>query len=393
MSVPPPAEPVAVAPKPVDLDDIERALADLWRRPTVASPEARAHETVTRACMSNLLIFCTTPAAASRISQDVARIVREHPARILLFVEDAQRPPAEIGAYVSAQCYLADGGRQICSEHVTVNAGPGAARRLPSVARPLLVGDLPTALWWVTADAPPLHGELFDEFAAMANQVIYDSGAWHDAARGGDARDVVARDVVARGVVARGVVATADWVRREAVDRVIADLAWRRIKPWRRLLSASLDPARAAGALEAIREVVVEHGPHALPEAWLLIGWLACCLGWRPAGGAIVPGIDLTWAFQAPHGPVGVTIQRRADGDTELHSVSIDWSAGRLHANVVQPRRLAVRMNGDSTPVSVVANPPRSRAALLARQLPALTRDPLFLDTLDIARIMAETML
>jgi hypothetical protein len=29
---------------------------------------------------------------------------------------------------------------------------------LPSTARSLLIGDLPTALWWATADAPPLHG-------------------------------------------------------------------------------------------------------------------------------------------------------------------------------------------------------------------------------------------
>ncbi len=375
-AVTPAAQLVAFEPKAVDVDAIERELGALWRQSTRAplhEAASAAPAGVMRACMSNLLIFCGTQDAANSIARDVASIVHEHPARVLLFAEDGRRPAAEIEAFVSAQCYLAGGGRQICSEHVTVNAGPDAVRRLPSVARPLLVGDLPTALWWATADAPPQHGELFAEFAAMANQVIYDSCAWQDAAR--------------------GVVLTGDWARREDAARVIADLAWRRIKPWRRLLSDALDPTRVPGALGSIREVVIEHGPHALPEAWLLIGWLACCLGWRPAGGKIVPGVDLAWAFHAPHGPVGVTVRRLNDGDADLRSVSVDWSAGSLRADVPGPGRLAVRMSGGAGPWRVVANPPRSRAVLLARQLPTLSRDALFLDTLEIARVMAKTLL
>ena len=367
------AELVAFAPKPVDVDAIEHELTELWRGQATG-----AQETVTRACMSNLLIFCATQEEARGIAQEVASVVQEHPARVLLFVEDAQRPSSEIEAYVSAQCYLAGGGRQICSEHVMVNAGPGASRRLPSVARPLLIGDLPTALWWATAEAPPLRGQLFDEFAAMTNQVIYDSCAWQDAAR--------------------GVVATGDWVRGGETRQVIADLAWRRIKPWRRLISQSFDPTAAPGAaLESIREVVVEHGPHALPEAWLLIGWLACCLGWRPAGGKVAAGVDLAWAFQTPHGPIGVTVRRLSDGDAALRNVSIEWSggasSGTLRASVLGAGRLGVRMNGSTEPARIIAHPPRSRAALLARQLPALSRDSLFLDTLELARIMAKALL
>jgi len=371
-----PVQMITGEPQPVDLEAIDRELTALWHQPTVAPPHEQVtetHGTVTRACMSNLMIFCTAQDAASGIAQEVASIVQAHPARVLLFVEDAQRPAGDIDAYVAAQCYLASAGRQICSEHVTVKAGPAAARRLPSVARPLLLGDLPTALWWASAEAPPLHGTLFDELAAMANQVIYDSAGWQDAAR--------------------GVAATGDWARNADAEQGIADLAWRRIKPWRRLLSESLDPVRAPGALESIREVVIEHGPHALPEAWLLIGWLACCLGWRPAGGATVPGVDLAWAFQSPHGPVGITVRRLDDGPAELHRVTIDGTAGTLHANVLSPGRIGACLDGRNDPIHVIATPVRSRAALLARQLPARSRDALFLDTLEIARNMARALL
>jgi len=366
----------AAAPKLVDLDAIDRELTALWNRSAAAGSHdapAAPPEAVTRACMSNLIIFCTAPDAASGIAQEVASIVQAHPARVLLFIEDAQRPAADIEAYVAAQCFLAGGGRQICSEHVTINAGPAAARRLPSVARPLLIGDLPTALWWAAPDAPPLHGRLFDELATMADQVIYDSAAWQDAAR--------------------GVVAIADWARHADAGRTIADLAWRRIKPWRRVLSESLDPLRAPGVLESLREVVIEHGPHALPEAWLLIGWLACCLGWRPAGGAARPGVDLAWTFQAPHGGVGVTVRHGDTGPADLRRVTVEWTSGVLQADVLSPGRLAATVDGRADSVRVVASPTRSRAALLARQLPALGRDPIFLDTLDIARIMARALL
>ena len=359
------------APKPVDIPAIERELAELWQQ------GAEAGETVTRACMSNLIIFCANGDQAAPIPDEVATIIRHHPSRILLLVGDGGKQEPGLEAHVSAHCYLASGGRQVCSEHVTISASGGAARRLPSCARALLIGDLPTALWWVPAQGPSPAGELFGELAAMADHVIYDSIGWPDPAR--------------------SVVATANWAASEKTRQVISDLAWRRLKPWQRLISQVLDPDVLPGALKNISEVTIEHGPHALPQSWLLIGWMACRLGWRTALGKVAPGVEVRWEFESEQGPLGVTVRRLAGGDATVHSVVIRWKEdqGSREAtfHMSGRGRLAVRSSGSSAPERGIAVPAQSRAALVAGQLPDLVRDLLFLDTLQVSRTMAEALL
>src|SRR5207253_9666149 len=111
---------------------------------------------------------------------------------------------------------------------------------------------------------------------------------------------------------ARGVAGTATWLARfehaagEGVWSVASDLNWRRLKYWRRLLGQALDPAAAPGALDSISEVLVEHGPHAVVQAWELVSWLAARLGWQVEAGAMQPGVEIDWQFAAPHGKVNV---------------------------------------------------------------------------------------
>jgi len=371
----PPAAPlISSAPRPVDVAAIEQELAHLWGQPQATGA---TEDAVTRACMSNLIIFCGSASDAGVISQEVAHIVLQHPARVLLLVGDREHSSADLDAYVSAQCHLSGGGKQVCSEHVMISTGANAARRLPSVTRSLLIADLPTALWWAEIEAPPLRGELFEEFAAMANQVIYDSVGWDDAPH--------------------GVVATADWVARVQAGQTVADLAWRRLKPWRRLISQSLDPAVAPGALDAVSEVVVEHGPHALPQAWLLLGWLASRLGWRSTAGKVQPGVEVTWVFQSLHGLVRVTVRRADRGESEVQKATIMWTTGsqttRATFAMVAPGRLAVSHGEPATAARTLAVPTCTRAALVARQLPNLGRDVQFRDTLRLARAMAAALL
>ena len=133
-------------------------------------------------------------------------------------------------------------------------------------------------------------------------------------------------------------------------------MSWRRLKPWRRLISQSLDPAVRPGALEAIERVEVEHGPRGLPQAWLLVGWLATCLGWRPAGRTGARGWDYAWRFQAAHGPVEVRLRRLGDSDPEVHDVA----AGELGGH----RGHDVRRDRPGPPRGLVAQP-RGRAPYL----------------------------
>jgi glucose-6-phosphate dehydrogenase assembly protein OpcA len=371
MSAPSTAPLQVLTPRPVDIAAIDSALAQLLTDP-------RTPDAVTRACMSNLMIYSPTTDEAQRLQAEIAVIVQHHPARVLLLVGAAPKGSAgPIEASVSAFCSLAGAGRHICSEHVTITAAPGAARRLPSVVRPLLIGDLPTALWWATNEPPPLGGDLFHELAAMSGQVIYESQGWLDPVR--------------------SMVATADWAASKHTEQVIADLEWRRLKTWRRAISQSLDPAVVPGALESITEVRFEHGPHALAKTWLLVGWLASKLGWRPEGGKVAPGVDITWKFHADSGPVRIVIRRLGEGEPKVVSGSVTWKIGG-HATTARFVRLAAGRLGilgedPKAPPRMQVMPSQSRAELVAKQLPDLGRDDLFRETLQVARTMAEALL
>ena len=366
------------SPKPVDIDAIERELAELWSEPldgTAAGAEGM--EPATRACMSNLLIWCKTQEQARGLPIEIGAIVEKHPSRVLLLVGEPETENAGLSASVSAVCHPASAGGQICSEHVTLSAPGSSVQRLPSIARPLLIGDLPTTLWWVASEPPPAAGALFDDLAIMADHVIYDSAGWLDPVR--------------------GVLLVAAWEMGLETRRVVSDLAWRRGKPWRRLVGQTLDPRLVPGALESIDEVEIEHGPHALPQAWFLIGWLAGRLGWQPVAGKVAPGAEITFGFESATRPLRVTARRLPSGESELSRVAIRWNAkaGKGVATFAWDgqERLVVLAGSSSASARVLSFRRESRASLVARQMAKLFHDPLFRDTLALSRRMAEALL
>ncbi|MBI4608667.1 MAG: glucose-6-phosphate dehydrogenase assembly protein OpcA [Candidatus Rokubacteria bacterium] len=360
-------------PKPVDLAAIERELASLWRHEDAGDAE----HPVVRACMSNLIVACRTGDEAAVIANEIPAIVARHPSRVFLLLMDATADGARLDSYVTTHARVVDGRQQVVSEHITIEARGTATRRVPAVVRQLLIGDLPTALWWATPEAPPRGGEVFAELADLTHQVIYDSLGWPDPPR--------------------HMVATATWATGERIRQAVSDLAWRRLKLWRRLLAQALDPAVAPGVLETVREVAVQHGPHAMTQAWLLTGWLALRLGWRPGGGKVIGGTEAVWQFQAPHGVVPVTIHRLGEGQAEIETVRVVGAprgkSTTLSCANAGPGRLAVTSDAAPAVVRTLSAPPQDRADLVARQLPDLARDQLFQDCLTFARAMAQTLL
>ena len=207
----------------------------------------------------------------------------------------------------------------------------------------------------------------------MANQVVFDSLGWLDPV-GGMAAMSRARD-----------------------DRpLLMDVCWRRLRGWRRILSQGLDPAFAPGAIEGVGDLTLEHGPHALTQAWLLVGWLARRLGWRPEGGKIAPGTELTWRFLSPQGQIRVTARRLPEGPPEILSMCVAPRAGQGAAILVfesgQGGRLMVRNEGPTGGVRTLALGVSSRAAMVARQLSDLAPDPIFRDTFAVACAMAMSL-
>src|SRR5439155_14603134 len=131
---------------------------------------------------------------------------------------------------------------------------------------------------------------------------------------------------------------------------VASDLNWRRLKYWRRLLSQALDPVSAPGALDSITEVLVEHGPHAVIQAWELVSWMASRLKWKVQGARVQPNVEISWQVKAPHGGLKIRIRRLPEGPSEVRRVriacSLDGQPGALNFVVESERRLAVAPEG-----------------------------------------------
>jgi glucose-6-phosphate dehydrogenase assembly protein OpcA len=176
----------------------------------------------------------------------------------------------------------------------------------------------------------------------------------------------------------------------------MADLAWRRPRLWRRLIAQSLDPAYAPGALEGITDIAIEHGPHALTQAWLLVGWLALRLGWQPRGGRVAPGPEVHWHFAWPHGTPRVQIRRLASGAAEISTLRVvTRMAGRqvtFHFRAESPTRVSMFAEGFGDRMLSLTGPMQSRAEMVARQLPDFAHDRLFEESVVLARTMAEAV-
>ena len=69
-------------------------------------------------------------------------------------------------------------------EQVTLYAAGAAVERLPFAVRALLIGDLPTNLWWTPPQPPPLAGTLLQDMSGCVQQIMYDSLGWENPVRG-----------------------------------------------------------------------------------------------------------------------------------------------------------------------------------------------------------------
>jgi hypothetical protein len=364
-------------PRSVPLGAVEREL--LRQMKELQGPDERP---VQRARMANLVIYCASQERAASLNAEIPEVVNVHPARVLLLVADAESPNTELETTVLVRPLRIGSHGFGFSEQVTLTAGCGAVHHLPFAVRALLIGDLPTNVWWAAPVPPPFAGPIFYELAEHAQQIVYDSMGWPDPAR--------------------GVAATASWL--EQIERggpvrwrVASDVNWRRLKYWRRMLTQSLEGAEDRGLFESAFEIRIEHGPHAVVQAWMLMSWLTGQLGWKVRTGRVEPGVEMTWRFHGPTGEPLLRIHRSDDGPPEIERIRIgcriDEHDSALDLFVQDGRRLVMRVEGIEEAPRTMTVPPHSPAELVGRQLSDRERDPVFRDSMSVAQIMARSLL
>jgi glucose-6-phosphate dehydrogenase assembly protein OpcA len=362
----------------VPVEELENALAD-----GLHSLQAETGSPVIRAHLSNLIIYCQKPEVAQTLRSEIPEVLNIHPARVLLLVGKPGSQAGPVTGEVSLRTHPDGEGHRVTSEVITLEAAGHAVERLPFAVRSLVIGDLPINLWWAVAEPPALGGSLLFEMVEHVQQIIYDSLGWMEPAR--------------------GVVATAAWINQAERSsggtrwRAVSDLNWRRLKSWRRLLAQAMDPASVPAALDTVTQVLVEHGPHAVIQAWELVSWLASRLGWKVHEGRIKAGLEIGWHFTSAKCPVEVCIRRLEQGPSRIQKVRIAWKGhgdpGAMVMTEDQPTRLSALPEKGAAMPRTMTVPPQSLAQLVGRQLSDRERDPIFHQSMSVARILAQSVL
>ena len=245
-------------------ENIDADLVALWREIAREAP-------VSRAIMSNLVVFCRQAAADD---VDLAlppegvpleEVAGSHPARIILLRHDPDvpgdaDPTVPLAAHVGVLAFGPPGARYGVERIVIRSACSEAA--LPSIVRRLTLGDVPTSVWWTedlsgTRPLAPL--------VTMGRQLLYDSRRWRD---------------VRLGVLALAPLLT------DAFGPDLADINWRRLLPVRQALVHALGSS-GTSKRQRLTSVHIRHRGEEAPLAWLLAGWLQSV--WDPPLGGLIP--------------------------------------------------------------------------------------------------------
>jgi glucose-6-phosphate dehydrogenase assembly protein OpcA len=363
---------------PVPLKDVERALTQ--RMKELQGP---GEAPVQRAHVANLVVYCSTREQAAQVDAQLPQVIACHPARVLLLIGEPGLTDVEVSASITVRPIRVGRTEQAYAEQVTLHAAGPSVQELPFALRSLLIGDLPTNLWWAVPVPPPLAGPMLYELAEEAQQIMYDSLGWTDPTR--------------------GVAATASWLdqaERPAPGgrwRVASDLNWRRLKYWRRMMTQTADSRVAPLGPHSARDMLVEHGPHAVIQAWELVSWLTTRLGWQVQKGKVQPGTEMAWRFRRGTEEGTVRIRRLEQGPPEIRCVRIACilgdTPGAVNMTVEDGQRLVVTLEGVEAAPRTSTIPPHSPAELIGRQLSDRERDPVFRQSMKVAQTMAQSLL
>lgn len=206
--------------------------------------------TATRTTVVNLVIVATDDEEAARACDATRRLEGRHPGRtITLQCVDGDGDGSRVDADVVLEGAAAE-GVDVWWEEIRLRVAGPVTRHLDSLVEPLLLPDLPEALWF-TGRLPERH----DPLLRAADTVLVDSKEAPQPSSFASIEEMVRRYPV-------------------------VDLSWVRLRPWRRLLASLFDGGAYRPFVGGVVDVSVAGKPG--PRR-LLAGWLVARLGLPPS--------------------------------------------------------------------------------------------------------------
>ena len=327
----------------VDVASIEKQLAELWR-----AEKDEKNRAVTKAALWNVVAHTWTSEQKAHATEILARASAAVPQRTIVVQADPEGA-ASIASWISANCHLIAGGRQVCSEEISITAAGDRVDHIPPLVAALLLPDMPVAVWWM-GDLPRDTHDYAETLLEPADRLIYDSAQFE----GQDDLDLIARIA-------------------ESTTTAPADLNWARIEEWRAATAALFDPAPMRDRMQKIREVRVYSGGDesfgARSEALLYVGWLIA-----------QTGRDVKYVLESEGTDEGIIAVEIRFAD---HSVAVmrgDRERGVVVAN----------SDGSETALDCVTRSlARNAEDLIVRLLKRPEADRVYLKSLRVARRLA----
>jgi len=239
-----------------DPEQVERALAALWKPPPAFGPRD-ATQQATRVCAANLVAVAGQQ-DWTRLGHVLGELSPDYPTRTIVWlVPDTARTRRarhrSVRGWVFALCHLPQPSRpQVCSEQIVLRGSAGRGRDMVRTLLPLLESDVPTMTWWRLP-----AGSLASWYAALcglSDRLVIDAGL-------------------------TGVTQV-----RQAARCAVREIGWYRTAGWREWIAELFDTA-ADEPFPEIEQVHIRLGGEAAEtrvDALWIAAFLAGQLGWRP---------------------------------------------------------------------------------------------------------------
>lgn len=345
----------------VDPNAIEKNLAELWR----ASKEVQ-DDALTRAALWNVVAHTNSQPAQTQATEVLGRASAAVPQRTIVVRSDPAAP-ARIESWISANCHLIGGGKQVCSEEIAIVAGGDRIHRVPPIVNALLIPDMPVAVWWL-GDLPNEHQEYVLALLEPADRLIVDSVNFDSP-----------EDLMLVNRVSAKTTTTP------------ADLNWVRLEEWRAATASIFDPPHMRARLESIRSVRVSAATSGSgffgesAEALLYAAWISAQLGHH---------VDNEARVEGSLGPIDYRIEKRRQekGVGNITLVELGFDDGSVAA-ISRDREKGVLVSAVDGVVSMPESVTRAVSCaldeLIVRQLKRARGDQVLLKVLPIASRLA----
>jgi glucose-6-phosphate dehydrogenase assembly protein OpcA len=344
----------------VDISAIEKSLSDLWRSNKEASDDA-----LTRAALWNVVAHTSTSELHAQASEALGKASASVPQRTIVVRANPAGAP-EIASWISAKCQLVGGGKQVCSEEISIVAGGDRIHRVPPLVNALLIPDMPVAVWWL-GDLPNEDEDYVLSLLDPADRMIVDSVHFDSPA------DLLLVNRVA-----------------EKTTTTPADLNWGRLEEWRTATAAIFDPPDMRSRLPTIRRLRVVAGTSEreyfgeIIESLLYAAWISA---------QVEHQVDARGKVEGAVGTVDYALERKRQKSEigGIASVEIGFQDGTSASIARDCDRgvLIANVGGTVVPEAVTRAQALPIDQLIVRQLKRASSDRMLLKVLPVASRLA----